>query len=277
MVIKFDTPKNIHDNRGSCAKFVNYMEKENKGLSFSEKEQWFGYDSDRLIQSEVRYIIDKDHQGIGKNEGKFSTGSINPTEEEWKLFGENEKERKENFKKWVKENFVDEFANNYTKKNSRGEIIPIQPDNIKIFFKYEKERYYKGYDEEVKKGIAKEGDKKEGFNAHIHFITARKTRDGKNRISPTTKNRKEFDRVQLITRVEKNLDKFLGHHRPIEKSFEYMKTLKNGTFKEVRPLIEKKLQEKMKSNLNKHLEKQLQQSKGNSLQREIELKTSKRT
>ena len=96
MVISFDTPSGKNSNTGSCGQFMNYLDKENKlGVS---NEAWIGQRSNNLHKTEVKSIIDRDRQGIGKNEGKFATGSINPTEKEWNSFGNTEEERKNNFK-----------------------------------------------------------------------------------------------------------------------------------------------------------------------------------
>ena len=111
MFIKFIKPKT--DSKGklasSCSSsaFVNYLGKEDAiHIKQGEQpEQWFSNGRDECHPAEVRAAIDSDHQGIGRNKGKFATGSINPTEKEWKALGNTEAERRENFKSWDTERF----------------------------------------------------------------------------------------------------------------------------------------------------------------------------
>ncbi len=239
MVVKFDKPKTDSKgkqaNTGSSSAFVNYLGKEDE----RSKEEWFSLNRDECHPAEVRAAIDGDHQGIGKKEGKFATGSINPTAEEWQALGKTEVERLENFKAWVQKDFSQEFADNFKKADKSGNVVTIEPQNVKIYYKVEHDRYYTGRDEAVKKGLKKQGEPKEGFNTHCHFIVARKTKDGQNRISPTTNNGKEFNRNNLIGKTEQSFDKRTGYERPLNQTFEYAKTLKNGTGAEKVEIIQK--------------------------------------
>lgn len=254
MVISFDTPtkssSGILNNTGTSAAYINYLAKEQRqGI----EEHWFSYDNSKLLDNEVRYEIDRDHQGIGKQEGKFSTGSINLTEEEWKALGEDDSKRLENFKNWVSKEFTSVMADNFKKKDREGNEIKITPESMKIYYKIEHNRYYKGFDEEVKQGLKEQGEAKEGFNLHCHFIIARKTADGKNRISPTTKNRKEFDRTNLINSTERSFDKYTGYDRTLEQKFDYFRTMKNGSIEEKLKLIEEKQQQQERQQQNDRL------------------------
>ncbi len=245
MVVKFDgigkgSPK--PENKGSSAALVNYLGKEDE----INHEQWFSYDRDECHPAEVRTVIDRDHQGIGKDESKFASGSINPTAEEWQALGKTEAERLENFKGWVQKDFSQEFADNFKKADKSGNVVTIEPQNVKIYYKVEHDRYYTGRDEAVKKGLKKQGEPKEGFNTHCHFIVARKTKDGKNRISPTGNNGKEFSRNNLIGKVEQSFDRRAGYERQLDQTFEYAKTMKNGTGAEKVEIIQKSTAEKVK-------------------------------
>lgn len=278
MVVSFDKPSGKHSNTGSCGAFVNYLEKENKDKELDQKEQWFGHTRDEVSKYEVRSSIDRDHQGIGKNEGKFATGSINITEEEFKALGKTDQERQQNFKKFAQQEFTNVFAENFNKKDRAGNKIEIDPSNVNIYFKLEHNRYYKGTDEEVKKGLKEQGQAKDGFNEHIHFIVARKTRDGQNRISPTTRNRKEFDRTNLIRKSEQSFDRKTGYERPIEQSFDYANKMNNGTFNEKKEYlnlqIENQLKEHQKVEIDRerNVEKVQEQSKEQELTRERSLR-----
>ncbi len=226
MIIKFDTPTK-GNNTGSSGAFVGYLGKEDK-INREGPEVWFSPSEDEYHPSAVRTDIDRDHQGVGKKEGKFATGSLNPTEEEWNALGIDDKERSKNFKTWVQKEFVRELSENFKKKDKEGNRIPIAPENIKIYFKMEHDRHYTGHDSEVREKKKKQGTVKEGFNRHCHFIIARKTKDGKSRISPTTNNRKEFDRDILREKTEQSFDKYNNYDRSLKESYRYMNTMING-------------------------------------------------
>jgi len=245
MVIKFDSPtkneKGVLNNTGSSAGYINYLGKEDE----LNREQWFSHELSEVEPAEVRYNIDRDHQGIGKNEGKFATGSINPTLEEWQALGKTDEERLRNFKTWISKEFTFELAGNFRKKDSKGNDINITPENINIYYKIEHDRHYTGMDEEVRRGERQQGEVKDGFNLHCHFVVARKTQDGKYRISPTTNNRKEFDRNELINRTERSFDRYTGYQRPIDKTYEYCKTMKNGNLQERERMIDGKINQQI--------------------------------
>jgi hypothetical protein len=219
MYTKFDrVSSGEKDNRGSCALFIDYMGKEDKRDTGHSIEWWFNQSGERLTGKEVLDTIDEDWQGMGKKAVKFTTGSISPTEREWNAMGETDEERLGNFKAWVAKEVTKEFAGNFHKKDARGNPIVITPENVKIFFKLEHNRYYAGTDEEVLQGKAKSGAPKPGFNKHIHFIVATKTADGKYRINPKTK-RTEFSRVDFFANVERSFDRRFEFRRSPEESF----------------------------------------------------------
>jgi hypothetical protein len=252
MFIKFDKPKTNSKGKlassGSSSAFVNYLGKEDEiHIEQGEQpEQWFSNGRDECHPAEVRAAIDSDHQGIGKNEGKFATGSINPTEEEWKALGSTEEERLNNFKSWIQKDFNQEFAGNFKKLDKAGKEVIIEPQNVKMYYKVEYDRYHTGRDQEVKMGLKWQGEPKEGFNVHCHFIVGRKTSDGRNRISPTTNNRKEFDRDRLTLRTEQSFDQKTSYERPLKESYQYMNTMKNGTGLQKSEMLQKAVTEELR-------------------------------
>ena len=126
MFIKFDKPKTDSKGKlassGSSSAFVNYLGKEDAvHLEQGEQpEHWFSNGRDECHPAEVRAAIDSDHQGIGKNEGKFATGSINPTEQEWKALGKTETERLENFKSWIQKDLTRSLRGTSRSLTKRG-------------------------------------------------------------------------------------------------------------------------------------------------------------
>ena len=252
MFIKFDKPKTNSKGKlassGSSSAFVNYLGKEDEiHIEQGEQpEQWFSNGRDECHPAEVRAAIDSDHQGIGRDEGKFATGSINPTEEEWKALGNTEAQRLENFKSWIQKDFNQEFAGNFKKLDKTGKEVIIEPPNVKMYYKVEYDRYHTGRDQDVKMGLKWQGEPKEGFNVHCHFIVGRKTSDGRNRISPTTNNRKEFDRDRLTLRTEQRFDQKTSYERPLKESYQYMNTMKNGTGLQKAEMLQKAVTEELR-------------------------------
>jgi hypothetical protein len=234
VIIKFDKPtaseSGTLNNTGSCWQFVNYMRKEEIESKKNGKElqPWFDYSRATITHTEVIDAIDKDHQGLSKKEGKFSTGSINVSETEWKAMGKTEQERLANFKKWTQKEFSELFAGNYHKKDKNGNPIEIRPEDVKLFFKLEYDRHYKGTDPEVVSGEKKSGDAKPGFNVHIHFLVARKTQQGV-RISPNV-HPSIFSRNELRTNCEKNFDAVFQYRRPKEETLEYRRANKQDDY-----------------------------------------------
>jgi len=245
MIVSFDVPtKNgtgALNNTGSSAAFVGYLDKEDKELvaAGQEPEQWFDQYGKEHHRTEVRADIDQDHRTLHKGDGKFSTGSINPSAKEWEALGSNDKERLDNFKDWVAKDFTQEFAANFDKKDKAGNQIPITPDSVKIRYKIEFDRHYKGTDEAVKSGERKQGEEKDGVNVHCHFIVARNAVDKINgmnanpiRISPITKHIKEFNGKALIQNTEQSFDRATGYARPLEETYRYRNVMNHGTGKE---------------------------------------------
>ena len=115
-----------------------------------------------------------------------------------------------------------------------------------MYFKVEHDRYYTGRDEQVRQGLKIQHEAKEGFNVHCHFIVGRKTADGRNRISPTTNNRKEFDRDRLTLRTEQSFDQKTGYERPLKESYQYMNTMKNGTGLQKSEMLQKAVTEELR-------------------------------
>jgi Family of unknown function (DUF5712) len=212
------------NNASGCSLSVNYLEKEDKGKSILEKEGFFNDRTDFALGKQVELDINRNKQGLSKGDSKYYEVVISFSKEELK--GKTDKELKEFVKK--------EFPKAYTSAISGREI---DEKSLTWYGKLERERKYKGTDEEVKQGKAKSGQLKEGDNRHIHLLIARKTSDNKYKISPLNvqKNGSEkaaskggYDRVKLAESVEKSFDKHFKYERKQEETLEYKLDKKNG-------------------------------------------------
>lgn len=223
-VIKFDTPSGSATNTSSCSQMVKYLEKEDeeKGL---KKEFFFKQNKDMVPGHVVKEEIDSRKKGLGKNDAKFYSGSINFSQEEL-AFLNNDKEK---IKNYVCEVFK-LYAANFNREG-------LTVDNINWFGKLEDNRYYKGTDQEVIEGKNKVGDVKPELNTHVHFIVGRKSVDNKLKLSPKTNHRSTklgavkggFDRERFIIGCERLFDEMFQYNRPEEQSYKYQNEVKNGS------------------------------------------------
>jgi len=175
--------KGVYKNTGSCAPLVNYLSKEDKKLG-NEREYFFDHDNDMVLASQVEKTIDSLRKGLGKNDTKFYSLVIAPTEEEINCMKDPKKEIRDYTRKCM-----DLYARNF---NGLKKEKNLEGKDIAYFAKIEFNRYYKGTDEEVKNRLVKQGDKKPGNNLHVHIVVARKDKSNTHKISPLVKNKGLF-------------------------------------------------------------------------------------
>ena len=89
---------------------------------------------------------------------------------------------------------------------------------------------------------------------HCHLIVSRKDQTNKKKLSPLTnhKNTKKgaikggFERTNLFRQTEQGFDKLFGYNRPLNESFEYYNTMKNGSIPEQLKMQDKQLSDERK-------------------------------
>ena len=236
--------KEENSNKGSCQKYIHYLMKYNAFL-FSDNRT-------DITEEEAIIMIDKHiGSGVGKNDDKWYAPIYSLSEEEsqflaFKLFGKRYTDYQELSKEekeiWQQElvkigrAMQDEMAKNF----NRSELGINTGADLMYVGVVENERYYQGDDEEVKKGKVKSGERKKGFNTHIHIVQSRRANNAKkSKISPLANERKVrennlgkrvgFDRGQFKINCDKRFDKLTGYKRKIEESFEYKNEVKKAT------------------------------------------------
>lgn len=236
--------KEENSNKGSCQKYVHYLMKYNASL-FSDSRN-------DISEEEAIKMIDKHiGSGVGKNDDKWYAPIYSLSEEEsqflaFKLFGKrytdyqelNEEEKVIWNQKLIEigRAMQDEMAKNF----NRSELGINSGADLMYVGVVENERYYQGDDEEVKKGNVKSGERKKGFNTHIHIVQSRRANNAKkSKISPLANERKVrennlgkkvgFDRGQFKINCDKKFDEITGYRRKIEESFEYRNEVKKET------------------------------------------------
>ncbi len=132
--------------------------------------------------------------------------------------------------RYIREVFIPEYAKNFNKG--------LSAEDIKFYGKIHFDR---------------DRSENEEDNMHCHVIVSRKDQSNKIKLSPLTnhKNTKKgiikggFDRVNLFQKSEVGFDSIFNYNRPLDESFEYYNTMKNGTITE-----QIKMQERMNTFTN---------------------------
>ena len=217
-------------NSGSSAAYVNYLEKENDQKPENEKEHFFSSEKDNIKPFEVIESIDNNKHKLKAKDSKFYSVTLSPSQEELKHIG-NDKEKLKQFTRSA----MDEYAKNFKREGING------GKDLVYFAKIEQNRHYKGKDQAIKdkelnsKGeLIKQGDKKEGLNAHVHIIVARYDKQKYKTLCPTISDKyttkgklrgknvtKGFDREQFDNNVEKAFDKQTEYKREFQDTFEF--------------------------------------------------------
>lgn len=216
MHIDFAPPSGgTYNNAGSSRQLVSYMEHED--LERMEKgiytDGFFNLMNDNIYKSKVIKDIDGNIGQLLKTDAKFYAIHISPSESELRAMGNTEQEKAEAMKRYIREVFIPEYANNFNKGLSEADI--------KFYGKIHFDR--------------SRSDNK--LNIHCHLIVSRKDQANKKKLSPLTnhKNTKKgtvtggFDRVNLFQQAEQGFDKLFDYKRQLVESFDYCNTMKNGT------------------------------------------------
>ncbi|MBJ6369848.1 MobB family relaxase [Snuella sedimenti] len=204
----------------SCGDFVDYLEKENRDKSPELQEHFFDQHNDHVSPKHVVKDIDGNTAKLRKNEPKFYSLTISPSQRELKHIGNDP----DKLRQYVRET-MKAYASSFYRD------FPVSVDSIKYYAKIEYERTYKGFDREIKenqpyrakivklehdlvkinrgelkgntKAIQKtidrlraeaphhmdgkmieQGMKKQGFQTHVHIIVSRKDVTNQLSLSP---------------------------------------------------------------------------------------------
>ena len=219
MHIDFAPPSNgTYNNAGSSRQLANYLEHED--LERIEKgiytEGFFNLTDNNIYKSKVIKDIDTNIGQLLKTDAKFYAIHVSPSEKELRVMGNTEQEQAEAMKRYIREVFISEYANNFNKGLSEADI--------KFYGKIHFNR--------------SRSDNK--LNMHCHLIVSRKDQVNKKKLSPLTnhKNTKKgtvtggFDRVNLFKQAEQGFDKLFNYNRQQTESFDYYNTMKNSSISE---------------------------------------------
>lgn len=216
MNIDFPPPsKGTYNNAGSSRRLANYLEHEDmermeQGI---HTEGFFNLTEDNIYKSQVIKDIDSNKAQLLKTDAKFYAIHVSPSEKELRTMGNTEQEQAETMKRYIREVFIPEYANNFNKG--------LSAEDIKFYGKIHFSRNRSNNE----------------LNMHCHLIVSRKDQTNKIKLSPLTNHRNTkkgtikggFDRSNLFQQAEQGFDKLFSYNRALGESFEYYNTMKNGT------------------------------------------------
>ena len=245
MYVKIHSSKK-DNNRGSCNSLINYLEKENLEKDLLNQEKFFDKNINDVSFYSAQAIIDNNKGKLGKGETKFYMISVNPSKDELRHISKSvsgrdvkdiskftaiELKRYEEALKDYTRKVMDEYAKNF----NRG----LSGENLVYFGKVEHSRYHGRDSVEVKEGLHKAGEKKEGLQTHVHVVVSRMDKSKKIRLSPmaNAKNSKNiingkevqigFDRMKFVQSCEKSFDTNFDYKRSQRHKFSHYHTMKN--------------------------------------------------
>jgi hypothetical protein len=224
-------------NKGSSSGLVHYLEKENRFNKKNEPEYWFNGRQVKIDPYQAMQAIDNNVAKLSKADAKFFLVNISPSQKEIAFLreqygDEGVKDQLKGFAVRV----MDAYAENFKREgvNSYEDLV--------WFAKLENYRYYMHNDPEVKQGIKKRGDRKEGEQLHVQVIVSRKDATNAIKLSPmnTSRGKNEqhskkmgqFDRVAFKQSGESLFDSLFEFDRGLRDTMAYANTQKNGSLEE---------------------------------------------
>jgi hypothetical protein len=238
------TKSETGNNKGSSSALVSYLEKENK---LSERpEYWFNQERSDIRPYEVRSSIDANVAKLAKDDAKFFLINISPSAKELLYLKEQYGEAGiERYLKDYANSVMDAYAKNFKRDGVAGN------SDLVYFGKLEHYRYYAYKDLEVRKGLAKKGDRKPGEQMHLQIIVSRKDKSNSIKLSPLNNSKGknaahsqkvgQFDRVAFKQQSESLFDGMFNYDREIKESFKYANTQKHGSYEEKQEIKQQQL------------------------------------
>jgi len=231
------TDSETASNKGSSAGLVHYLEKENRLDREKAPEHWFSNGQNIIQAYEVRNALDNNIAKLGKIDAKFFLLNISPSQKEIRhlkdLYGE--EGAKEQLKVYA-QTVMDAYARNFKRPGIES------GKDLLWFGKLENHRYYNHHDPEVKQGIRKRGESKEGDQMHVQVIVSRKDATNKIKLSPMNNSRGsnaehskkvgQFDRSAFKSSGERLFDEKFSFERELSETFRYANIQKKGNLQD---------------------------------------------
>ena len=231
------TDNETADNKGSSSGLVHYLDKENRTDISKQPEYWFNEERTNILSDEVRPAIDHNIAKLSKVDAKFFLINISPSQKEIAYLKEQYGEggAKKQLKAYAA-SMMDEYARSFKRPGIEGN------KDLLWFGKLENHRYYSHKDPEVKQGLKKRGERKDGEQMHLQVIVSRKDITNKIKLSPMNKSKGrntehsqkmgQFDRSAFKASGERVFDEKFGFERGLTETFRYANTQKKGSLEQ---------------------------------------------
>lgn len=239
-------------NTGSCFGVISYLSHEDgQRLEQGEHVEML-FDQHREVGSREAVIeLDANKAKLCKDEAKFYVITVSPSEAEIKKMGQNSMERSQNLRKFIREDLMRLYADNFGKG--------LTENDIKYFAKVHLDR----------------GDKI-GENMHAHIVVSRKDMSNTKKLSPMTNHRNTnkgvvhggFDRVEFFKKVEQGFDVRFNFNREYKQSFEYLNAVKNSPIDQLSKQVEKAINNpivQIEKQIAKQIKKIITKDMGNTM------------
>lgn len=246
------TDSETADNKGSSGSLVHYLDKENRTDIAKQPEYWFNQERGNILSDEVRPALDNNIAKLSKPDAKFFLVNISPSQKEITYLKEKygEDGAKEQLKNYAA-SIMDEYARNFKRAGIESS------KDLLWFGKLENYRYYSHKDPEVKQGLKKRGERKDGEQIHLQVIVSRKDITNTIKLSPMNKSKGrntehskkmgQFDRSAFKASGERVFDEKFGFERGLTDTFRYANTQKNGNLEQRLALHSEKRDQEKKS------------------------------
>lgn len=207
----------VYANSGSCSAAAMYCEHEREELMKKgmNPETFFHQYSDFVSTREVIERIDNNKKKLRNEDAKFFVMTVSPSADEQLVMGSSLDERIANFKNYIRNGVMAEYAKNF----ERG----LSADNI-MYYAY----------------IHVDRGEKTGEQMHAHIIVSRRDMANSISLSPKSNHRSGkgviahgFNRDSFFTKCEHVFDNMLSYSRPVKESYKYRNAIKNGTFQDI--------------------------------------------
>ena len=230
--------KAVYENKGTSTFLVVYLQHEAKEKG--ESLTFFNEEEPAVAPADVQQRIDYNVKGLREKESKFIALVLSPSPEELQHIG-NDPEKLKDFTVSAMQNYAETF----NLKNGKT----ISSKDLLWFATIHHNRTYKGTDPEVKDGLKRSGELKEGLNMHVHVIVSKRDRAQKITLSPFG-NRERF---YMNDWQEKNQETFnrMFDYQP---KWEKMKSPKKEISPEKRARLEGRIATKVER-INAYLDK----------------------
>lgn len=216
---------------GSCGGLVEYLEKEQAGL-------WFSQGREQLAGHEVVAEIDHNKRNLGREDAKYYQVILAPSQAELAHIG-SDPQKLQAFTRATMEQYAANFG--------KG----IESKDLVWFAKIEHSRSFDHTDRAVQLGEQQKGVAKTGDQTHIHVIVSRTENlrayvEGKKNeqhqrknpyhLSPLTNHKATtkgpvvggFERNSFSQRTEQTFDQAFTYERQLTESFRFLHCMKYG-------------------------------------------------